>query len=357
VNAAAKIGVAITPSVFLSHCKRQVTRDLVALCVALVLGVFSPPAAAQILVVMSDGSAGYQAVAEELRNGVAALRDGHTRVDIATAPRLASVDDQAFNAYELVVTVGLAAAQATTLRENSLPAPPLTLCLLIPHQSFERLASTRTSASARRLSALFIDQPLSRQLDLLRIALPDRHRVGVILGPSSQGLADELHSRARERGLSLNIAKVSEASSVYGALQTVIPESDLLLLLPDAVATNADTVYGLLLTSYRAQVPVIGFSAGLHNAGALVSLYSTARQQGRQGAEIASRVLTNKDGLPAPQYPKYFTVQVNASVAHSLGLHLPTDEALSDALSGHSEGTGTPPPRAGDDAATPRGEP
>jgi ABC-type uncharacterized transport system substrate-binding protein len=134
-----------------------------------------------------------------------------------------------------------------------------------------------------------------------------------------------------------------------------MPDSDLLLLLPDPVATTADTVYGLLLTSYRAQIPVIGYSEGLLNAGALLSLYSTARQQGRQGAEIASSILAHEP-LPGPQHPKYFTVRVNASVARSLGLHLPAEAALLSALEGKAD-KDSKPDRGGKDDATPGGTP
>ena len=115
-----------------------------------------------------------------------------------------------------------------------------------------------------------------------------------------------------------------------------MPESDLLLLVPDPVVANADTVYGLLLTSYRAQIPVVGYSEGLLNAGALVSLFSTARQQGRQGAEIVGRLLAH-EALPTPQHPRYFTVRVNASVARSLGLRLPAESALNAALNGQAD--------------------
>jgi len=338
VNAAGSIGNAAA-------------RRVVCACIAVLLWVVSTPALAQVLVVLSDGSSGYQTVSEQLRAGLAPLRGGHVRIDAVTVPRLNGIDEPTFNAYEVVVTVGLAAAQATTARESG-STPPLTLCLLIPRQSFERLAATRAPASERRLSALFIDQPLSRQFDLLRLALPDKHRVGVILGPSSQELTNELRSQARERALSLSLAKVSEAAGVYSALQTVLPESDLLLLLPDPVATNADTVYGLLLTSYRAQIPVLGFSEGLLNAGSLVSLYSTAQQQGKQGAEIASHILDRAGELPAPQYPKYFTVRVNASVARSLGLHMPVDTALNAALNGEGADALAP-----NDATPPRGQP
>src|SRR5262249_44877314 len=126
-----------------------------------------------------------------------------------------------------------------------------------------------------------------------------------------------LGTQAREHALTLSTARINDRADLYGALRSVLPASDLLLMVPDPVVANADTVYGLLLTTYREQLPVVGFSEGLLNAGALISLFSTARQQGRQGGEIAHQLLIHGGALPAPQYPKYFSVRVNASVARS----------------------------------------
>lgn len=306
-------------------CRRG--RRIVLLAAALWL--LPGAAAAQVLVVLSENSAGYEGVAQELRADLQSERGGSLRIDSTVAARLHGIDAHAYETYELVVTVGLGAAQAAT--GVQVTAPPPTLCLLIPRQAFRKL---KTSAASReRLSALFIDQPLSRQLDLLRLALPERHRVGVIYGPSSIELAAELGEQAAQRSLRLATATVQASSEVYPALQKVLQDSDLLLLLPDPVAVNADTAYGLLLTTYRADVPVVGFSAGLLKAGALVSLYSTAQQQGRQGARIAARILAHGAmPMPPPEYPDDFTVAVNESVARSLGLHLPAEAELRRAL-------------------------
>ena len=320
-------------------------RGLSRCSVAALLLVAAMSNSAQVLVVLSDESGSYQEVVEELRAGVTPVREGRARINVVTAQQLASSDASVLAGTELVVTVGLSAAQATIVREAALPTPPLTLCLLIPRQSYERLVPTRASGRERRLSAVFIDQPLSRQLDLIRIALPNRSRVGVILGPSSELLKDELRDRARERGLVPKLADVTEASGVYAALQKVLPESDLLLALPDPVAVNASTAYGLLLTSYRAQVPVIGFSEGMAKAGALLSLFSTASQQGKQGAEIVNRILAGAAEVPAPQYAKYFTVRVNFSVARSLGLRIDEEAALAAALAARADSVVEPVPR------------
>lgn len=305
---------------------------------------------------MSDESAGYQEVAQEFRNRLATIREG-VRVDAIPAQRLGAIDaSTAAGSYALVVTVGLAAAQSVVQRQNTSGAPIPTLCLLIPRQSFEHLAASRTAPRDHRLSALFIDQPLSRQLDLIRTVLPEGRRIGVVFGPTSRELADELRDKAHARKLTVEGAEVSDPSGVYGALQRILPQSDVLLALPDPVAVDAGTVYGLLLTSYHAQVPVAGFSEGWVKAGALVSLFSTARQQGRQGAEIASRSLSGESTLPLPQYPKYFTVRVNTSVARSLGLHIEDETTIAATLSRADESSEPLRPR-GNNAPAPQGKP
>jgi ABC-type uncharacterized transport system substrate-binding protein len=98
--------------------------------------------------------------------------------------------------------------------------------------------------------------------------------------------------------------------------------------LPDPLVFNKGTVQSLLLTTYRYQDPVIGFSQAYVKAGALAAVYSSPEQIGRQTGEALVRVLAGRALLlPLPEYPKYFSVSVNYQVARSLGLSV-GDEAL-----------------------------
>jgi ABC-type uncharacterized transport system substrate-binding protein len=285
---------------------------------------------AQVLLVLSDDTAPYREVADAFRAEVSALRDGTLKVATASVRSLRD-GSASLAGYELIVPIGLSAAEAALARDKRPPSSPV-LCLLIPRQSFEALAWAQGVGRDGRISAVYIDQPFARQLDLIRAALPDRSRLGVIVGPTSAALADELREKARERDLAVSLADVSDSAGVYAALQKVLPQADMLLALPDPIAFNATTAYGLLLASYHAQVPVIGFSDGLVKAGALLALFSTAAQQGSQGGEIAAKLLSADARLSPPQHPRYFTVRVNASVARSLGLRLPDEQSLMRAL-------------------------
>ena len=302
---------------------------------------------AQMLVVLSEGYPAYEEVAQEMRERLTSVANGRLRIDVVQEQGLARFDDRALNAYKLVVTIGLSAAQVTAAREDAMPIAPLTLCLLIQRSSFEQLPPAPAGGREWRRSAVFSDQPVARQLDLIRIALPGKTHVGVIVQRSSPRLRRELLEGAQERGLSLHLGEVGAYDppfaprySIYNALQSVIRESDVLLALPVTPMTNSGVAYDFLLTAYRAQIPVVGFSEGLVSAGALLSLHSTPRQQGRQGAEIAARILAGEAGLPAPQYPVYFTVRVNASVARSMGLRMQDESELAAALAIQDETSG-----------------
>jgi putative ABC transport system substrate-binding protein len=296
------------------------------------MALVTSTASAQVLIVLSDEAPVYQEVAGELKTRLAPLRDGRLRIDVVTAAGTAVFDNGALATYDFVVTVGMAAAQTVLAYQNAGGRAPSTLCLLVSRQSFEALAKGSAAERGRRVSAVFVEQPVTRQLDLIALALPGKSRIGAVFGPQSVALAQDVHDGARERGFLLNRMDVAEASGVYPALQTVLRNSDLLLALPDPVALNASTAHGVLLTSYRAQVPVVGFSQALVDAGALLAVYSTARQQGRQGAEIAGRVLLGEAELPAPQYPHYFTVAVNFIAARALGLRMDDEASLAATL-------------------------
>jgi putative tryptophan/tyrosine transport system substrate-binding protein len=327
-----------TPSL-VTMIRQFFRRTVASLCVVVVavLAMGGSMAPAQVLVVLSDESPVYHDVAAELTTRLAPLRDGHLRVDVATAGAAAALDARDRMAYELIVTVGIGAAQAMLEQAKSTATLPPTLCLLLPRQAFERLAGAERNAG-RSVSAVFVEQPIGRQLDLIRLALPDKTRIGTVFGPTSVAYAKEMNDRAHERGLELNRIDITDSGDIYPALQKILAGSDLLIALPDAVAVNASTVHGLLVTSYRAQIAVVGFSRATVDAGALLAVYSTARQQGRQAAEIAIRLLSGKGSLPAPEYPRYFTVAVNFFAARALGLSLETESALALALAERGRG-------------------
>jgi hypothetical protein len=317
-----------------SVLRRLLTRTIAARGASMLiasLALFASSVSAQLLLVVSDGADVYREVAQDVARRV---HDGDRRLQIDTiAAREASgLAPERLRRYALVVTVGLDAAHALMPPAAALAARPPVLALLVSRDRFGELAKDANAEREARLSAIFIEQPLARQFDLVALALPSRARVGVLLGPTSAGLAHELEDAARTAGLDLRRAQANDAASVYPALQQVLLQSDVLLVLPDAVAVNAATIRSVLLASHRAQVPVAGFSRALVDAGALLAVYSTPQQYARQAAEIALDALARNAALPPPGYPRYFTVGVNFVTAQAIGLALDDEATLAAAL-------------------------
>ena len=205
------------------------------------------------------------------------------------------------------------------------------LSALLPRQSFERILLAGARKPSSRFSAVYLDQPLSRQLDLIRLAFPDARRLGVLWGPESQVQAADLKTLARARGLELMEAYVGPGESVFPALKSILEGADLLLAVADPQVFNSSSIQNILLSSFRAQVPLVAFSPAYVRAGALLALHVTPAQMGRQAGTLARSVLQGKALPSMPVHSLEFSVAVNEHVARSLGLTLNPD-ALADRL-------------------------
>lgn len=289
-----------------------------ALILLLWLGLFAgslASAGATLVIVSSERSAVYmeaeQALMGELERGGLA-RGEMQQLTVAQWAAAGPLTPKLF------VTVGADAAQA--LAKAALRSP--VLCILLPRNSFERALRESGRKASTQFSALYLDQPLSRQLELIRLALPDARRVGVLWGQESQGQDAALKSLALARGLELVEATVGRDESLFPHLKSVLQETDLLLAVPDPQLYNSSSIQNILLASFRARVPLMAFSPAYVRAGALLALHVTPAQTGLQAAAMARAVLQGK-ALPAtPLYSQDFDIAVNEHVARSLGLTL-----------------------------------
>jgi len=221
----------------------------------------------------------------------------------------------------LVIAIGSGAYAG--LAESDLRAP--LLATLLPRAAFERHAE-RAARQGRTATAVYLDQPPARLLDLLRLTLPERRRIGVLYGPESRQWAPALRQASAERGVTLAVAEMAAGAGLFPLLQDLIDGSDMLLAMPDPHVFNSLTVQNILTATYRRRIPLIGFSPAYVKAGALLAVYSTPSQVGAQAGEIARAWLAGRP-LPAPQSPREFSIGVNGDVARSLGIAFAPDAA------------------------------
>ncbi|MDP2133096.1 MAG: ABC transporter substrate binding protein [Sulfuritalea sp.] len=223
---------------------------------------------------------------------------------------------------EWVVTVGTTAQRGMQDLFARDATPPPMLSMLVPFLAFERMADP-VRVRARSISAVFVDQPPERQMELVRLALPGIRNVGMLFSAEFKTLASALDRAAAERGLQL-VALPVEPGGLFPALQSLLPDVEVVLAQPDPLVFNSQTAGNILMAAYRRKVPLIGFSPAYVKAGAMLALYSTPAQIGRRGGELLNQALSG-GLLSHPQGPREFTVSVNPDVARSLGFVL--DEA------------------------------
>ena len=295
-------------------------RSLLTLLLALMLsgfGLADAEAAASVAIVLSERSRAQLEMVDILRKALEHGPAAETGVVVLGWHQLGQLPRDG----GLIVAVG---SRATTALA-SIAAPAPVLATLLPRASFEQAVATRHGT--RPFSAIYLDQPPDRQLNLLRLALPDRRRIAVLTGPGSRALAAPLAVAAHERGQTLLNQYVTGEALLYTALLRGLVNADLLLALPDPSIYNAHTFSHILLTAYRYKVPVIGYSPASVRAGALMAMYSSTAQIGAQAADIARDVLAGRP-LPPPGYPKEYSITINTYVAQSLNLRLEAESSL-----------------------------
>ncbi|GEC95201.1 hypothetical protein ZRA01_12740 [Zoogloea ramigera] len=301
-------------------------RLLFCLLLALAGGLPVDALAAQVLLLLSEESSAFSEATEAI---VSELRSAGHRTQSLSLP-LRTDESAALTGNALIITLGTRAAQTV----SSLAPRSLVLHTLLPRSAFEKF--TTRGDDLRRVSAVFIDQPASRQIELLRIALPDWTRAAFVTSRESSELGQRLVASARDKRLRPVLEQLNDESELYPTLQRVLADPAVLVAVPDATLFNNRTISNILLTAYHQRSPVVGFSPAYVKAGALIALYSTPAQIGQQAGEAARAGLAS-GSLPPPAAPRHFRVGTNRYVARSLGINLDDAAVLQERLE-RSEG-------------------
>jgi len=229
--------------------------------------------------------------------------------------------------WKLVITIGLKAARYMDSRRHEIPI----LHTLIPRSTAPGM--DLAPDQKQRHSAIYIDQPINRTMRLITFIEPVPKRLGLLLGPSIVDMRAGITVAARQTGFVLDSEYVSKPKQVGGAIRRILKKSDILLALPDPLVYNRQTIVSILLSSYHSRIPVIGFSAAYVKAGAIAAVYSTPDDIGRHISELVWRFLSSRPStLPPPEYPRYFHVETNPQVSHSLGIDLPSAHVIKQRL-------------------------
>ena len=285
-------------------------RGVLLACLLLAVPAWS----ADILLTAAEDGAGVQAFTQALaqqrpddRVSFTPLKDLPTPSQLPAGTRLILLDLPSLD-WRLLDTQG----------------PPTLVLRISRLQARQRLGNTHPA----KISLLWSDPPLERQLRLIADTLPQARRIGVLYGADSEFLLRELIRFATPLGLEI-VPQLWDNTSDSRPLQTLFKNSDVLLGLDDPQLYNPKTVKNLLLSSYAQQLPLIGPNAGFVRAGSLASTYSDQPDW----LAVLDRLLDHPPAnWPHTLYPQHFKVVGNPQVARSLGIEQVDETAVAARL-------------------------
>lgn len=183
-----------------------------------------------------------------------------------------------------------------------------------------RFAAYRTGSN----SAVYADQPLSRQLKLINTLIGNRHADIAMAWkhPEYRMQYDALTALYPE----YRFESQEAANSPERQINRLIQQSDVLLATPETELYNANSIRSILLAAYRHNTLVIGPNKAFVTAGALASVNSEPEHYIDDIVDSIQHYIDTGE-IPQPRYPSKFNVSINHHVAESLGIpiHSETD--------------------------------
>lgn len=301
---------------------RSRLRLALALLLSLALAV---PAAARseslrVVVLLSDDYTPYRSFADTLTKNLP------PQISASILNHPDQLDPDMLHA-DLIVAVGTSAVSAA-IELNETPV----LSVMLPKSGFENLIDqSKTKNSKHNVSAIYLDQPWSRQIDFWRAALPDRHRIG-LLHTSNKWIdfAGLRHEVAQRKGI-LVARAIHASDDLFATLENIMSVSDVLIAIPDNNIYSSSNIRNILLSSYRRGIPLVGISNAYVNAGALCAIFSTPEQLADQAGETIVSYARSRQ-LPEPRFPEFYTIAVNRQVARSMDIDVPSEKDIRDQM-------------------------
>lgn len=233
-------------------------------------------------------------------------------------------------AFCLWVAIGAEALQ-TILKSHT--QKPILVLLTRKHMVNQLIHDevATTHHNFNNISAIYLDQPIARQLNLIELIIPKKNHknaIGILLGPASLRDVENIEANNQDKKITINSIYVNRFENPVGVLDTLLDEVNVLLAIPDNRIFNAKTTRGMLLTAFHKHVPLIGYSKTLVNNGALAALYSTNKQVAKQASEEIIQFIHQGKPLAKSSFAKDFAVAVNYQVARSLGIMVDSEAAI-----------------------------
>lgn len=220
--------------------------------------------------------------------------------------------DKKSDAKDVLVTLGIVSLKKALNQKGDYTIVAL---LATSEQIREQRAAIQNSG--KKVIAIYSDPDPMNQLRLITAIFPSHIGVAVFLSPAAYDRRQAIKTAAGDLRLDIDFYKVDDEDSLFKLLARST-QKKVILALPDAQIYNPQTVRNFILTSYRNNQAIIGYSQSLVKAGGLASVSSNLNDI---FADLSDTLLKLNSGINVPShYSRYFTIVVNHDVANSLNI-------------------------------------
>ncbi len=185
------------------------------------------------------------------------------------------------------------------------------------HKVFHSIAQ-KPAGHASQVSGIYADPAPTQQFQLIALIYGKPIKIGVIIDSDNALIVNALRHSATQRQAEVSYEVLAAGEDISHGVSR-LAEVQTILAIPDSAVYNGETIRAFLISTYRRNQAVVGFSAAMVKAGALATTYSDVDDIVEQSDEILSEY-ESTGRLPEPQFPKYFDVVVNEDVARSLNI-------------------------------------
>lgn len=169
---------------------------------------------------------------------------------------------------------------------------------------------------------IFVDMkpPAETLLRKLRTLQPGLKRLAVLWNSEdTRNYLKDLKKSAAGLEMGLTLVQIKDPGDVPDRLRALVGKVDALWLAPDPGLVTPEAFQTVKQFSWDNAVPFYAPTAGLVAAGAAASVSISARESGRQAAELARKTVSG-EASPAIVYPDNVEVSINLGSSAKAGL-------------------------------------
>jgi putative ABC transport system substrate-binding protein len=218
---------------------------------------------------------------------------------------------------KVIVAIGSEALQKARSIHN---IPVIYLMVLHPEKIVD---------GGRNFFGVEMHLPPGRYFSLMEKILHSNLKIGIIFDPEKTGpLVKRIEIAAKSKGIEIVAKEVHAPQEVPQLLSGMKGTFNVFWMLPDSTVVTSETVKFLRLFSQQNRLPVVAFSGKYLDSGALVSLDIDESDMGKQGGEMANRILEgNSSSDLSTTDARKALFRLNKSIAENLGIDLNSLEA------------------------------